>query len=62
MEQLVYLHTMADLATGRECHLTRLSVLNLPLFHWSRQLFDLRAPSSTAVSVVLLNQAINREL
>ena len=31
-------------------------MLNLPLCHWSSQLFDLRAPSSTDVSVLLLNQ------
>ena len=33
---------------------------NLPLCHWSRssQLFDLRAPSSTDVPVLLLNQPI----
>ena len=29
---------------------------NLPLRHWSSQLFDLRAPSSTDVPVLLLNQ------
>ena len=28
----------------------------MPLCHWSSQLFDLRAPSSTDVSVLLLNQ------
>ena len=33
-------------------------MLNLPLCHWSSQLFDLRAPSSTDVPVVLLNQPI----
>ena len=31
-------------------------MLNLPLCHWSSQLFDLRAPSSTDVPVLLLNQ------
>ena len=31
---------------------------NLPLFHWSSQLFNLRAPSSTHVPVLLLNQSI----
>ena len=31
---------------------------NLPLCHWSSQLFDLRAPSSTDVPVLLLNQPI----
>ena len=29
---------------------------NLSLCHWSSQLFDLRAPSSTDVPVLLLNQ------
>ena len=29
---------------------------NLPLCQWSSQLFDLRAPSSTDVPVLLLNQ------
>ena len=29
---------------------------NLSLCHWSRQLFDLRPPSSTDVPVLLLNQ------
>ena len=33
-------------------------MLNLPLCHWSSQLFDLRAPSSTDVPVLLLNQPI----
>ena len=31
-------------------------MLNLLLCHWSSQLFDLRAPSSTDVPVLLLNQ------
>ena len=31
---------------------------NFPLCHWSSQLFDLRAPSSTDVPVLLLNQPI----
>ena len=31
-------------------------MLNLPLCHWSSQLFDLRALSSTDVPVLLLNQ------
>ena len=31
-------------------------MLNLPLCHWSSQLFHLRAPSSTEVPVLLLNQ------
>ena len=39
---------------------TRLPVPNLTLSHWSSQLFDLRAPSSTDVSVLLLNQPIIR--
>ena len=29
---------------------------NLPLCHWSSQLFDLHAPSSTDVPLLLLNQ------
>ena len=33
-----------------------LLVLNLPLCHWSSQLFDLHVPSSTDVPVLLLNQ------
>ena len=33
-------------------------MLNLPLCQWSSQLFDLRAPSSTDVPVLLLNQPI----
>ena len=41
-------------ATGRRG--TRLTVPNLSLCHWSSQLFDLRAPSSTDFSVLLLNQ------
>ena len=32
---------------------------SLPLSHWSSQLFDLRAPSSTDVPVLLLNQPNN---
>ena len=35
---------------------TRLPVPNLPLRHWSSQLFDLRAPSSTDAPVLLVNQ------
>ena len=35
---------------------TRLPVPNLPLSHWSSQLFDLRAPLSTDVAVLLLSQ------
>ena len=31
-------------------------MLKLPLCHWSSQLFDLRASSSTDVPVLLLNQ------
>ena len=44
-----------DLATER------LPVPNLPLCHWSIQLFDLRAQSSTDVPVLLLNQPINMQ-
>ena len=36
---------------------TQLLVPNLPLCHWSSQVSDLRAPSSTDVPVLLLNQA-----
>ena len=36
--------------------LTRLPAPNLPLCHWSNQLSDLPAPSSTGVPVLLLNQ------
>ena len=32
---------------------------SLPLCHWSSQLFDLRAPLSTDVPVLLLNQTNN---
>ena len=38
---------------------TRLPAPNLPLCHWSSQLFDLRAQSSTDVPILLLNQPIN---
>ena len=38
---------------------TRLPVPNLPLCHWSSQLFDLRAPLSTDVPVLLLNLPIS---
>ena len=31
-------------------------MINLPLCHWLSQMFDLRAPSSTDVPVLLLNQ------
>ena len=48
--------TLVDDGKARGKDLTRLPVLNLPLCHWSRQLFDLRAPSSTDVPVLLLNQ------
>ena len=43
----------------REKDLTLLPVPSLPLSHRSSQLFDLRAPSSTDVPVLLLNQRIN---
>lgn len=36
----------------------RLPMLNLPLYHRSSQLFDLRVSSSTEVWVLLLNQPI----
>ena len=63
-----------DLATEREGHLTtgkraertkldfRCPMCRsaaLPLCHWSSQLFDLRAQSSTDVPVLLLNQPLN---
>ena len=35
---------------------------NLPLCDWSSQLFDLRAPSSTDIPVLLLNYAIYEHL
>ena len=35
-----------------------LTVPNLPLCDWSSQLFDLHAPSSTDVPILLLNQPI----
>ena len=35
---------------------TGLPVPNLPLCHWSSQLFNLHSPSSTDVPVLLLNQ------
>ena len=43
-------------ARGKD--LTRLSVPNLPLCHWSSQFFDLRAQSSTDVLVLLPNQPV----
>ena len=48
--------TSVDDGKSRVKDETRLPVLNLPLCHWSSQLFDLRAPSSTEVPVLLLNQ------
>ena len=43
---------------GKACRKdeTRLPGPNLPLCHWSSELFDLRAPSSTEVPGLLLNQ------
>ena len=35
-------------------------MLNFPLCHWSNQLFDLPAPLSTDVPLLLLNQPIAR--
>ena len=57
----------ADLATGRKRQLTTgkraertkhefRTVPDMPLCHWSSQLFDLRTPSSTDVPVLLLNE------
>ena len=64
----------ADLATGREHQLTtgkraertkhdfRCSICRSAiLYHWSSQLFDLRAPSSTDAPVLLLNQPIKSD-
>ena len=48
--------TSLDDGKMRGKNLTRLPESNLPLCHWSSQLFDLRAPSSTDVPVLLLNQ------
>ena len=48
--------TSLDDVKARGKDYTRLPVPNLPLCHWSGQLFDLRAPSSTDVPVLLLNQ------
>ena len=53
--------TQADLATERERQLptrnpAERTKRDLPLCHWSSQLFHLRAPSSTDVPVLLLNQ------
>ena len=48
--------TSLDDGKARGKNLTRLPETNLPLYHWSSQLFDLRAPSSTDVPVLLLNQ------
>ena len=44
-------------ARGKDYLWTRLPVSNLSLCRWSSQLFDLRAPSSTDVPVLLLNQS-----
>ena len=48
--------TSLDDGKTRGKNLTRLPETNLPLCHWSSQLFDLRAPSSTDVPLLLLNQ------
>ena len=48
--------TSVDDGKARGKDWTRLPVLNLLLCHWSSQLFDLRASSSTDVPVLLLNQ------
>ena len=50
--------TSVDNVKARGKDWTRLPVPNLPLCHWWSQLFDLRAPSSTDVPVLLLNQRI----
>ena len=54
--------TSFDDGRARRKEETRLPVSNFPLSHWSSQLFDLRAPSSTDVPVLLLNQPNNRHL
>ena len=48
------------MTTGKRAKTTKLYFWcpNLSLCHWSSQLFDLRAPSSTDVPVLLLNQPI----
>ena len=48
--------TSFDDGKARENNWTLLPVPNLSLCHWSSQLFDLRAPSSNDVPVLLLNQ------
>ena len=48
--------TSVDDGKARGKDWTLLPVPNLPLCHWSSHLFDLHAPSSTDVSVLLLNQ------
>ena len=48
--------TSVDDRKARGKDWTLLPVANLPLCHWSSHLFDLRTPSSTDVSVLLLNQ------
>ena len=48
--------TSFDDGKARGKDYTRLPVHNLPLSHWSSQLFYLRATSSTDVPVLLLNQ------
>ena len=52
----------SDDGRARRKDKTRLPVPNFPLSHWSSQLFDLRAPSSTDVPVLLLHQPNNRHL
>ena len=48
--------TSGDDGKARGKDLIRFPVPNLSLCHWSRQLFDLGAPSSTDAPVLLLNQ------
>ena len=62
---------LGQFTTGRECPVddgkareedrTRLPVPNVPLCYWSSQLFNSRAPSSTYVPVLLLNQPITEQ-
>ena len=49
------------MTTGKRAEgTTQLPVPNVPLSHWSSQLFDLRAQWSTDVAVLLLSQ-LSRE-
>ena len=54
--------TSFDNGKGRGKDLTRIPVLNLPLCHWSSQLFDLRVPSSTDVPALVIQASSRREM